>query len=108
MNEQTHEKIRKYLQNKGVQERILKNIEYGRSEATVTIGHAARLFRFTENQLRDWENKGLLKPSRPDGGQRQYSPAELIKLAIIRELIDAKYAPSEIPAEIDTIWNSIC
>ena len=33
-------------------------------EATVTIGRAAELFGFSENQLRDWENRGFLNPRR--------------------------------------------
>lgn len=110
MNERSLHNIRTYLQNEDVQERIRQNIQRGHLEATVTIGRAARLFGFTENQLRDWEDRGLLKPLRPTGptGQRQYSPAELDKLAIIKELMDeGGYAPGSIPADVDRVWDLV-
>lgn len=108
MNERNILDIKLYLQKEDVQERVRQNIQRGRLEVTVTIGRAARLFGFSENQLRDWEDRGLLKPLRPTGGQRQYPFAELDKLAIIKELIDeGEYAPGSIPADIDKIWASI-
>lgn len=76
----------------------------------MTIGRAARLFDFTENQLRDWEKHGLLKPQRSKGssGQRQYSLRELDMLAIIKELIEkGGYTPGTVPQDIDKIWDSV-
>src|SRR5260370_8482665 len=102
--------IKNYLQNEDVKERVQHNMERGHEEATVTIGRAARLFSFTENKLRDWESLGLLKPLRSKDitGQRQYSPEELDKLAIIKELIEGGgFTPGEIPSDIDKIWSSI-
>ena len=88
-NEQGTQLLKTYLQQDAVQERIRQNMERGRNRATVSIGRAARLFGFSENQLRDWEDRGLLQPFRPaGGGQRQYSFGELDKLAIIRTLMD--------------------
>ncbi len=109
MNERSLQSIKDHLQTKDAQERIEQHIQRGRSEATVTIGRAARLFNFSENQLRDWESRGLLNPlrSKDTTGQRQYSFAELDKLAVIRELIEAGYTPGEIPTNIDDIWRSI-
>jgi GGDEF domain-containing protein len=109
MNERSLRSIKDHLQKRDAQERIEQHIQRGRSEATVTIGRAARLFNFSENQLRDWESRGLLNPlrSKDTTGQRQYSLAELDKLAIIRELIDAGYAPGEIPTNVDDIWRLI-
>ena len=98
--------VEEYLQESDVQQRIINNVQRVHSEITITIGRAASLFGFTENQLRDWEDRDLLKPIRLSGGQRHYSYTELEKLAIIRELIDARYAPGEIPAHIDEIWSS--
>src|SRR5437588_1442877 len=107
MSERSLHIIRNYLQREDVQERIRQNIQRGRSEATVTIGRAAHLFGFTENKLRDWETLGLLTPQKPTG-QRQYTPEELDKLAIIKELIDeGGYTPGTIPHDIDKIWTSI-
>lgn len=110
------QQITKHLQREDVQNRLLESMRHARSGATVTISNAARLFGFTENQLRDWDEKGLLKPQRllqeqtEDGKsskRRQYTPAELDKLAIIRELINTGYAPGTIPSNIDEIWRSI-
>jgi DNA-binding transcriptional MerR regulator len=58
----------------------------------------------SENQLRDWEDHGLLRPERLSN-HRQYSLEDLDKLIIIRELINAKFAPSDIPTDIDKIAN---
>jgi DNA-binding transcriptional MerR regulator/GGDEF domain-containing protein len=115
MNEPNVEDIRKYLQKEEVQERVQKRMLDARSKATVTISRAANLFDFSESQLREWEKRGLLKTNRPpitpDGktstGHRQYSPDELDKLALIRELMDQGYSLSEIPPNIDGIWQQI-
>lgn len=109
MDERSLRGIKDHLQTKDAQERIEQHIRRGHSEARVTIGRAARLFNFSENQLRDWESRGLLKPlrSKDTTGQRQYSFAELDKLAIIRELIDVGYSPGEIPSNVDDVWYSI-
>jgi GGDEF domain-containing protein/GAF domain-containing protein len=109
MDERSKQHIREHLQSKDVQERVQRYIEKGRAEATVTIGRAAELFNLSENRLRDWEEYGLLNPLRPTGpkGRRLYTPSELDKLAIIRELLDAGYAPSDIPPDIDGIWQVI-
>jgi GGDEF domain-containing protein len=109
MNERSLQSIKDHLQKRDAQERIEQHIRRGRSEATVTIGRAARLFNFSENQLRDWEARGLLNPlrSKDTTGQRQYSLAELDKLAVIRELMDAGYSPGEVPPNVDDIWYSI-
>ncbi len=115
VNEQNLQRIKEHLQSKDAQERIEKRMEDARSKATVTISRAARLFDFSENQLRDWERRfGLLKTDRSSQegknttGHRQYSPAELDKLAIIKELMDhGGFVPADIPPEIDAIWESI-
>jgi GGDEF domain-containing protein len=109
MDERSTQHIREHLQRKDVQERVQRYIEKGRAEATVTIGRAAELFNLSENRLRDWEEHSLLTPLRPTGpkGRRLYAPSELDKLAIIRELLDAGYAPSDIPPDVDSIWQVI-
>src|SRR6266852_6748715 len=115
MNEPNVERIKQHLQSKEVQERIQNLMLDALSKATVTISRAANLFNFTESQLREWEKRGLLKTDRPalsqDGktstGHRQYSPEELDKLALIRELMDQDYGLSEIPQNIDVIWKQV-
>ena len=115
MNEPNIERVRTYLQSKEVQERIQKRMLDARSKATVTISRAAGLFDFTESQLREWEKRGLLKTertalsqdSKTSTGHRQFSPDELDKLALIRELMDQGYTLSEIPQNIDDIWEQI-
>ena len=106
MNDRNIHNIKSYLQTEEVHKRISETMLRRRSEVTVTIGRAAELFDFTENQLRDWEDRGLLTPQRSTK-QRQYTLADLDKLTIIRELIDAKYAPGDIPLDIDSIWYEI-
>lgn len=115
MNELNIEYIKKHLESKEVQERIQKRMLDARAKATVTISRAASLFNFTENQLREWEKRGLLKTDRPalsqesktSTGHRQYSPEELDKLALIRDLMNEGYAAGEIPQNIDEIWRQI-
>jgi DNA-binding transcriptional MerR regulator/GGDEF domain-containing protein len=101
--------IQAHLRKEDVQERILQYIQKGRDEATVTISRAAELFGITENKLRDWEEYGILHPLRPGGpkGRRLYTPAELDKLAVIRELIDAGFPASDIPPDIYKQWLDI-
>src|ERR1700731_1787357 len=115
MNEPNVERVRKHFQSKEVQDRIQKRMQDARSKATVTISRAAGLFGFSETQLREWERRGLLKVDRPalsqesktSTGHRQYSPDELDKLALIRELMDQNYGLHEIPQNIDAIWKQI-
>ncbi|GCE25944.1 hypothetical protein KDA_14280 [Dictyobacter alpinus] len=116
MDERNLQRIARHLKDEAAQRRVHHNIQRGRNEVTVTIGRASRLFGFSESQLRDWEKMGLIKPIRPKEGtdarqitgQRQYSFAELDKLAIIRELLDeAHLTPGAIPANIDEIWSTL-
>src|SRR5258708_37503047 len=115
MNQPDVERVRKHLQSKEVQDRVQKRMQDARSKATVTISRAASLFGFSENRLREWERRGLLKVGRPaitqdsktSTGHRQYSPDELDKLALIRELMDQNYGLHEIPQNIDDIWKQI-
>ena len=113
--EDRHQQIKKYLQRAEVQKRIKEEMMRVRDEATVTISNAARLFGFSENQLRDWDEKGLLKPQRrpqdaeQDGKgarRRQYTPIELNKLAIIHELMEqGDFSIGTIPTYVDEIWD---
>src|SRR5579859_7357448 len=116
MNGRNLPKIKKHLEDKVAQERVRQNILRGRNEVMVSIGQAARVFSFSESQLRDWEKSGLLKPTRPKEAtgsgnvtkQRQYSFEELDKLAIIHELINfANLTPGSIPPDIDKLWYSL-
>ncbi|MEO6891726.1 MAG: MerR family transcriptional regulator [Ktedonobacteraceae bacterium] len=110
MDNQHFSSIEEYLQSEESQQRILQKIQRSRLEATVTTSHAAQLFGFTENQLRDWETRGLLSPSRSmrEGkpGHRRYTIAELDKLAIISDLLNSGYSIGEISAHIDVIGRS--
>ncbi|HLH61380.1 MAG TPA: MerR family transcriptional regulator [Ktedonobacteraceae bacterium] len=115
MHQPDVERIKEYLQNSEVQRRVQERILHARARVTVTISRAASLFGFTENQLREWERRGLLRADRPElsqdgktsAGHRQYSPDELDKLALIRELMDHNYGLNEIPRNIDVIWKQV-
>jgi DNA-binding transcriptional MerR regulator len=53
------------------------------------IGELAKSAGLTTRTLRYWEEIGLVKPSRHnDSGERLYSPAQLTRVARIRELQD--------------------
>lgn len=104
MNEQKLEHMRRYLGKAEVRKSILNDMLKWRSDIQVTIGRAASLLSLSENQLRDWEEHGLLHPARL-ASHRQYSFEDLDKLVIIRELINAKFAPGDIPPNIDEIAN---
>ena len=114
MSERSQEGIKEHLERQDVQERLRKSMQNAHDNATVTISRAAHLFGFTEAQLREWEKRGLLRTARPltsqDGrsttGHRQYSPNELDKLAIIRELLNQGYTPGEIPPDVDEMWQA--
>lgn len=110
------QRITRHLQKADVQQRIMQDMQRAREEATVTISNAAGLFSFTENQLRDWEKNGLLSPQRrlqdteqegKGAKRRQYTSAELDKLAIIRELMNASFSPGIIPTDVDEIWAEV-
>ncbi len=110
MEERNLDIIKEYLQRKDAQERIQQSIEHARAEATVTIGRMAQLFHMKESRIRDLEDRHLLSPwrSKDTTGQRQYSPNELEKLAVIRELLDqGRYTIGEIPENIADIWASV-
>ncbi len=116
MNERALQNIAQHLSSREAQQRVLQNIHRVRNEAMVTIGQAARLFEFSESQLRDWERIGLLKPVRPAAPpdarssvkQRQYSFDELDKLALIYELIHyANMTPGHIPSDVNILWEKV-
>lgn len=115
MNERRQQDIKDYLRQSEAQARILEHIQQARAGMAVTISRAARLFQVTESQLREWEKRGLLHTERPllsaegkgSTGHRQYSLAELSKLAIIKDLIDQGYAPADIPTDIEKLWESV-
>ena len=115
MSDNDIERVKKYLQDKEVQERVTKRMNDARSKATVTISRAAGLFEFSESQLREWEKRGLLKSertalpeeSKTSRGHRQFSPDELDKLALIKELMGQGLTISEIPQNVDDIWEQV-
>jgi len=115
MSDNDIERVKKYLQDKEVQERVSQRMKDARSKATVTISKAAGLFEFSESQLREWEKRGLLKSertalpeeSRTSRGHRQFSPDELDKLALIKELMGQGLTISDIPQNVDDIWEQV-
>lgn len=108
----TEDNIKEYLQTREVQKRVQQRMQNARSGATVSISRAANLFRFSENQLRDWERRGLLQADRSgqttEGkGHRQYTTEDLDRLAIIRELLDNDFSITDIPPDILTTWHEL-
>ena len=107
------DEFRKYLEDGEVQQRIQKSMLDARAKATVTISRAASLFGFTESQLREWERKGYFRTDRTpltsEGrGHRQFSPEDLDKLALMRELmVEGGYSVGDVPTDIDIIWKQV-
>lgn len=59
----------------------------------LTIGTTAQLLDISIDTLRNWERNGLLTvPRDPGNGYRQYSPAEIARLRVIRALRHARYS----------------
>ena len=106
MDERILGDIKEFLQREEIQERIRERILLTRSQVTVSIGEVVNLLGFSENQLRKWQAKGLLNPQL-EKQHRYYSIQDLDKLAIIRELRDAGFTPSNIPPDIDRIWKAL-
>lgn len=108
MSGYNYQRVIQFFQKADAQARIRQRIQHGRTRAMVPISSAAAIFNFTENQLRDWETRGLLKPMRKDEkGRRLYPIGELDKLAIIREMLNASFMPGDIPVDVDRIWNDV-
>ncbi len=116
-NQEQIQSIRQYLQKPDAQRRIQQSIEAARANATVTTSGAARLLDLGEQQLRDWEKRGLISTMRPTltgkqtQGHRQFSLDELDRLAVLKELTTVgKFTPGDIENISDTIaeiWQSV-
>lgn len=112
-NDGNVQRVRDYLQQTDAQERIRQYMQDVYAKATVTTSNAARIFGFGEQQLRDWEKRGLISTERtiPEGketrGHRQFTFDELNKLAILKELKEGGFTPGEIPATVDVIWREV-
>ena len=107
-----NEDIKKFLQDSEVQGRVRQRMLEARSRATVTISVAASLSGFTESQLREWDKRGLLQtdrttPATEGRGHRQYTPQDLDKLMLFRELMNSGYSLSDIPQDIDIMWKQV-
>lgn len=59
------------------------------SEGVYAISVAAELSGMALSSLRLYERKGLLTPSRTDGGTRRYSEDDMARLTRIAGLVDA-------------------
>lgn len=60
---------------------------------TLSIGKTAKQLDISIDMLRDWERNGLITPSRhPKNNYRQYGPAHLGRLRVIRTLRLAGYS----------------
>jgi GGDEF domain-containing protein/DNA-binding transcriptional MerR regulator len=108
IDDRNPQKVRILLQDAEIQGRVRENIRKGREEAKVTIGRASELFTIKPSKLRELD--ALLQPDRLAGiepGQRQYSLAELQKLAIISELIRVGCSVTDIPSDIEKLWQDV-
>jgi DNA-binding transcriptional MerR regulator len=64
-------------------------------EDTMSIGELARRAGVPVATIRTWEQRyGLPGPARSAGGHRRYGPDDLLRIAAVRELIDAGATPA--------------
>ena len=63
-------------------------VDLGRDRALFGISVAAELTGVNAQMLRTYEAKGLLNPSRTDGGTRRYSQGDLTRVHRISSLLD--------------------
>ncbi|MGZ6277537.1 MAG: MerR family transcriptional regulator [Ktedonobacteraceae bacterium] len=119
-NEELRRRIRQHLQRPDAQQRIQTYVQNARSNASVTTSRAAELLDLGQQQLRDWNKRGLIRTERPtllspqDGksspglGHRQFTLDELDKLAVIKELTSkGGMSPGDLLPFIDDsdIWQ---
>jgi len=59
----------------------------------LSIGEAAAVLDLTRDTLRSWERDGMIDvPRNPKNGYRQYGPAEIGRLRVIRVLVNGGYS----------------
>src|SRR5579872_5855581 len=107
--------IRQHLQRPEAQERIRASIDLAHTNATVTTSGAARLLGLGEQQLRDWEKRGLISTTRlpiegkQTQGHRQFSFDELDRLAVMKELIEeGDFTPGDFEntsSLVEEVWR---
>lgn len=115
-DEEILRRIRRHLQQPEAQQRIRHSMHNARLKATVTTSRVAELLDLGQQQLRDWDNRGLIKSERTSTisteegkqskGHRQFSLDELDKLALIKELTDrGGITPGDLLPYIEEIWR---
>ncbi|WP_214401017.1 MerR family transcriptional regulator [Pseudonocardia lacus] len=62
----------------------------------LTIGELAARFGLATHVLRHWETVGLLHPRRAAGDRRRYTPADLVRIAVILISKDAGFTLPQI------------
>lgn len=60
------------------------------TERRVAIAIASETLSLHPQTLRKYERAGLLRPERRGGGSRQYSPADIERLALIKHLAEVR------------------
>ena len=67
------------------------------SRGTLDISGLSRLTGVNSSTLRSWETRyGLVTPARSAGGHRLYSPEDVERLMVVKELADAGFRLSEL------------
>ena len=79
-------KVVDFLYEELVQTELKKPLEQISDVVTVKIGTVEQLTGLGQNQLRDWEDKGLLAPGRGEGRQREYPIHEIENAVVINYL----------------------
>lgn len=62
-----------------------------------SIGTVAADTGLSTSTIRSWERLGLVNPRRTEGGHRRFSRNDVVRLLMIRDLLDEGYALSAVP-----------
>lgn len=74
-----------------------RHVDAHEAAGSYRSGVAARLAGMPVDTLRVWERRyGVVGPRKSGGGQRQYSSADIQRLALVKRLVDAGHAISDI------------
>lgn len=101
------EKILAYIKQPAIQSNLQALIKQTSSKITTSIGEMANIVGVTEPQMRYWEAKGYLSPIRNESsgkpsGERHYGLPQLVRLLIIKELLNKGFELGSIGAFFDT------
>ncbi len=97
-------RIRDALQQSEARQRLQDAYQRFQERLTTGIGQAAEMVGISDTQVRYWGKQGALAPARTrirkeasdHPGQRRYGLKDLMRLAVVKELLEASFSLEEI------------